>query len=154
MGVVGKMNKSSEDSDKKELITTKGNENLFIRIKSYLSKIIGKTSINNNEKNLEIAKAEAIINELSMNKEYDVYSMPAFRQLVSNEVSNDSKGIIHCLDINDLYHANKRKSRELVDKDIKKLIDNVKEIIHEHNKDGNSYITKRRRRNNYISKRY
>lgn len=147
------MNKSSEDSDKKELITTKGNENLFIRIKSYLSKIIEKANINNNEKNLEIAKAEAIINELSVNKEYDVYSMPAFRQLASNEISNVSRGIIHSLDINDLYNANKKKARGLVDKDIKKIINNVKEIIYEYNKDGNSYITKRRRRNNYISKR-
>ncbi|MDD2628195.1 MAG: hypothetical protein PHD20_04875 [Clostridia bacterium] len=139
------MDKNTEKPNKKESITTKGNEDFFGKIKSYFKKIINKNSINNNQKNLEIEKAESIINELSINKEYDVYSMPAFRQLVSNEISKDSRGVIHSLDINDLYKANKKKSRGLVDNDIKELINSIKEIIYKYNKNENSYITKRRR---------
>jgi GGDEF domain-containing protein len=77
----------------------------------------------------EIKKVDEIVDRLSKIKEYDVLSMPAFKQIVGNKIENNKNGIIIMSDINNLYEANRFASKEIVNKDIKILIEKMKKKI-------------------------
>lgn len=77
----------------------------------------------------EIKKVDEIVDRLSKIKEYDVLSMPAFKQIVGNKIESNKNGIIVMSDINNLYEANRFASKEIVNKDIKILIEQMKEKI-------------------------
>lgn len=86
-------------------------------------------------KRSEMKKADEIIAVLEKNKEYDVYALPAFKQKVCNELRNveeNKNGKFFSFDINNLYQANKFADKTEVNKDIKALIDSVKDTFNVH----------------------
>ena len=74
----------------------------------------------------EMKKADCIIDELSKIKEFDVLSMPAFKQIVNRKIKSNPNGVIIMSDINNLYELNKFNSKKVVNKDIKLMISEMK----------------------------
>lgn len=121
---------TSKQTSKDNNLIRKSNANIFNNISNFFQKAS------------EMRKADKIIKKLEMNKEYDVYSVPAFKQKVSKVIDENPNGVLFSIDINNLYEANQNTTKEVVNKDIKSIIDQIKENVNEYSKSENSYIAK------------
>lgn len=102
-----------------KLVTTQNQNNLLTRAKRYIHKLAMKS---HNKK---------IINEFTYIKEYGVLSMPAFRIISDEMISNSPKGSIIMADINDLFVANKFRGKEKVNDMLKNMFDKVRTTLDE-----------------------
>ncbi len=93
---------------------------LFNYLRKYTDKL---SNISNNKK---------IIDNLKYIKEYDVLSMQAFRIIVDDMIQESPEGTIIMFDINDLYVANKFRKKEVVNKMIKTIINETKNVLEEN----------------------
>lgn len=98
---------------------SKERSKVFNTVKRYIDKL--STKSNNKQ----------IIDNFTYIKQYDVLSMPAFRMITNEIISESPNGTIIMADINDLFVANKFRGKEQVNIMLGNMINTIKNTLNE-----------------------